>query len=367
MSTMGCGFNAALYFVGMTENQGEAMNGTNYCDAQAVGGTFCSEMDIMEANTVAQQYTTHACVDACASHTTGVSQCKGTGSPSTVCDQSGCGLNPFRYGPGTSYNSETSNPKWHGPSSDYSLDSSKKFTVVTQFNADSAGELLNITRFYVQKGIRTDLPTLYVLPPSDGSHYGAFAQPAITKDYCTDIYDRWDGADSHTADSQKNGAASYAPLGQMGKNMENGMVLAMSAWYAKESYVGGKPTGSQTGMSWLDGVNQWGKYVKAGPCHTTTTDAGGPYHATFSDIRIGDIGSTTNIPPAPSPPAPTPPAPSPPGPTPTPPAPSPPTPSSGCCSWDNVHCGDTTDYCKASQDHCENDCSGKWIHPSVVV
>ena len=64
-------------FVGMTENQGAAENGTNYCDAQAVGGTFCSEMDIMEANIHAQQYTTHACVDECGSFTTGVDKCKG--------------------------------------------------------------------------------------------------------------------------------------------------------------------------------------------------------------------------------------------------------------------------------------------------
>merc|ERR1711865_1133054 len=56
-----------------------------------------------------------------------------------------------------------------------------------------------------------------------------------------------------------------------------------------------------------------------------------------------------------------------PAPAPTPPAPSPPTPSSGCCSWDNAHCGASTDYCKASQDHCEKDCNGKWIHPVVVV
>jgi hypothetical protein len=76
LSTMPCGFNAALYFVGMTENEGDAENGTNYCDAQAVGGTFCSEMDIMEANIHAQQYTTHACVDACSSFTTGVDECK---------------------------------------------------------------------------------------------------------------------------------------------------------------------------------------------------------------------------------------------------------------------------------------------------
>ena len=66
LSSMPCGFNAALYFVGMTANEGGAENGTLYCDAQAVGGTFCSEMDVLEANTVAQQYTTHACTDACA-------------------------------------------------------------------------------------------------------------------------------------------------------------------------------------------------------------------------------------------------------------------------------------------------------------
>merc|ERR1711990_1009319 len=96
LSTMECGFNAALYFIGMTDNEGGAENGTNYCDAQAVGGTFCSEMDVLEANTRAQQYTTHACVDACGSFSTNNPDCKlgKTG----VCDQSGCGLNPFRYG-----------------------------------------------------------------------------------------------------------------------------------------------------------------------------------------------------------------------------------------------------------------------------
>ena len=57
----------------------------------------------------------------------------------------------------------------------------------------------------------------------------------------------------------------------MGKNMANGMVLTMSAWYAQETYTNGKPQGSQTGMSWLDGMNNWGKFIKAGPCHTTTT------------------------------------------------------------------------------------------------
>jgi hypothetical protein len=282
LSTLPCGFNAALYFVGMTENEGGAENGTNYCDAQAVGGTFCSEMDIMEANTVAQQYTTHACIDACGSFTTDVQECQRSNSPSSVCDQSGCGLNPFRYGSGTTYNQEFNNLDWYGPRTDgtsYALDSSQPYTVVTQFNANS--ELLNITRFYLQKGNRVDLPALYVLPPQDGVHYRPFNNPATTKDFCADIYDGW------------NGNRGLAPLAQMGANMDNGMVLAMSAWYAQETYVNGKPQGSQTGMSWLDGVNNWGKYIKAGPCDTSTTDTAGPYHATFSNIRIGAIGTTT--------------------------------------------------------------------------
>merc|ERR1712139_691564 len=104
----------------------------------------------------------------------------------------------------------------------------------------------------------------------------------------------------------------------MGKNMEKGMVLAMSAWYAKETYP---LEGTQTGMSWLDGTNNWSGVKKAGPCSQTTTDTGS-HHATFSDIRIGDIGTTGAYPPAP--PSPTPPAPTPPSPSPGPsPGPSP--------------------------------------------
>jgi hypothetical protein len=309
LSTMPCGFNAALYFVGMNANQGGAENGTKYCDAQAVGGTFCSEMDVMEANTEAQQYTTHACIDTCGSYTDGVTKCEGTGSPSTVCDQSGCGLNPFRYGPGTTYNDETTNAAWYGPGTAYTLNSKKSYTVVTQFHADPV--LSNITRFYLQNGNRIDLPTLFVLPPKDGQHMGGFVKPSISKGFCTEIYDRW------------NGEAAYAPLEQMGKNMENGMVLAMSAWYAEESYVNGKPQGTQTGMSWLDGVNNWGKYIKAGPCDQSTTDSAGPYQAIFSNIRIGDIGTTTG-PVVPTPPTPPMPTPAPATPTPAPgPAPGP--------------------------------------------
>eukprot|EP01084_Bolivina_argentea_P011244 21012_1 len=273
LSSMPCGFNAALYFVGMDKNAGYAVNGTHYCDAQAVAGVFCSEMDIMEANTMAQQYTTHGCIDECASYSTSP-QCKG--GPTNICDQSGCGLNPFRYGPGTTYKQENDNPNWYGPGAGYNLTSTQKYTAVTQFWNNP---LTNITRFYVQNGKRVDLPTLYVEPPTDGQHYGPFRNPSITAKYCTDIYDRW--------------SSGGGPLSQMSSNMDHGMVLTMSAWYAKETYPLSNGE-EQTGMSWLDGENYWGGHItKAGPCDTTTNDAG-VHYAIFSNIRIGDIGTTTN-------------------------------------------------------------------------
>merc|ERR1712048_435300 len=108
-----------------------------------------------------------------------------------------------------------------------------------------------------------------------------------SEEFCVDIYDRWD--------------SEGKPLSQMFKNMENGMVLAMSAWYAQETYVNGVPTDTQTGMSWMDGIDKWSNdhYTKAGPCHETTSDSG-DHHATFSDIRFGTIGSTLPSP-APTP------------------------------------------------------------------
>jgi hypothetical protein len=93
-----------------------------------------------------------------------------------------------------------------------------------------------------------------------------------------------------------------------------------------------------------------GKLVEAGPCHTTTTDTG-VHHATFSNIRIGDIGST--VPPTP----PTPPPPTPP----TPPTPAPP--AAGQCCYDgcttHANCV-ATGFCGQSQTNCEGNCNGHW-------
>ena len=328
LSSLPCGFNASIYFSGMKSNDGGAENGTNYCDAQAVGGTFCSEMDIMEANTEAAQVTTHACIDTCGSFTSDEEQCK-TGH-TNICDQGGCGLNPFRHGPGSTYNTETSNDKFYGKGSEFQLDSTQKFTVVTQFHTEDnteSGALSSIERFYIQNDKVIELPTLYIKSPTDGTHLGGLVNPSLSKEFCTDTYDRW------------NGDKDYEPFAQIGNNMDSGMVLAMSIWYQQETYVDGKPDGgNQTGMSWLDGSNYWGKTTKCGSCSQTTTDTG-EYHVTYSDIRTGDIGTTVSNYPDPNP---------------TPP----PTPTEKCCYNDCTHC--QSGWCGLSQANCEGNCNMKW-------
>ena len=66
LSNVGCGCNAAIYMVLMpgkntngVPNPGEW--GNYYCDANDVGGQWCPEMDMMEANNLAWHTTPHRC------------------------------------------------------------------------------------------------------------------------------------------------------------------------------------------------------------------------------------------------------------------------------------------------------------------
>jgi len=323
LSSMTCGFNAAAYLVGMDANPGGAEWGTKYCDAQAVTdgsevGTYCSEMDLFEGNTAAQQMTTHGCIDKCASFSDDWG-CKSQGK-NDICDHSGCGMNPFRYGPGSGYGGDAGyNEHWYGAGSQYQLDSTKPFTVTTQFHGD------RMERFYTQNGQHIALPTLYVRKPTEGSHFDPFYNPHINEEYCALTFDKWTGD-------------GLGPHDQMMKNSRNGMVLAMSAWYDEE-------VGPDRGMSWMDGSNGWGK---VGPCNTYPTSDQGYHKATFSNIRFGSIGHTV----APAPPAP------------TPPPPPPPPPAPHCCQGG---CGGYCQqgWCGQSASNCAQ-CSGQFC-PGVLV
>ncbi|CAK4624538.1 unnamed protein product [Aphanomyces euteiches] len=254
VSNVPCGGNAALYFVPMLQDGGRSKSpnnkagaayGTGYCDAQCPTGVSfingqanfnnlgqcCAEMDIWEANKYANVVTPHPCT------INGVYTCSNS-QQCNSCDKGGCGVNPF-----------TTNKNFYGPGSSYTVDTSKPFSVVTQFmTGDNTpnGNLVNINRFYVQNGKKISNPV------------------QINEGYCS------------SGSSGSNGG-----LKAMGRALKDGMVLAISVW-----------TGD---MSWLDsGAN--------GPCPASPPTVTSASYS-MTNIRVGDLGTTTSAVTPPSPPS----------------------------------------------------------------
>lgn len=206
-------------------------------------GVCCNEMDIWEANGRATVLTPHTCSG------TGSFLCAGDDcGEAGVCDKPGCGLNPYRAG-ATSF---------YGP--DMDVDTSRPFTVVTQFLSDDGtdeGVLSEIRRVYVQDG--------RVIENAPGEE-GGEEPGAVTGDFC-----------------EENGAENFLRLGglqTMGESLQRGMVLIFSIWNSEEDF-----------MEWLDAG-------EAGPCGETEGDPAvileerPDVSVTFSNVKIGEIGST---------------------------------------------------------------------------
>lgn len=363
VSNLPCGLNGALYFVEMdadgglskySGNKAGAKFGTGYCDAQCPHdikwingeanmldwspsgsdknagfgkyGTCCVEMDIWEANKVSNAYTAHPCS---LDKVKGQTRCDGTDCGDNasgdryngLCDKDGCDLNPYRLG----------SENFFGEGSAFMVDSSKRFTVVTQFITDDGtdtGNLKEIKRFYMQNGERIDTPTFNI----GGSQFDSITQGmcSVTKGYFND-----------TDSFDMNGG-----LKAMGEALARGsMVLVMSMWDDHEDQ-----------MLWLDSCDGDGDPTQPGVCRgSCPTSSGVPDEmekqypdstVVYGNIKFGEIGSTH------------------PGEGPTPgPGPTP-SPSGGCCSWDGKSCPTTSDYCE-QEDHCEQNCGGQWIKPGM--
>nr|CAH0101933.1 unnamed protein product [Daphnia galeata] len=144
LSTVGCGFDASLFFVAMEEDGGMASNGytgpvygTGGCDAQlpVPGKPSCYELDIIESNSLTTMMVTHTC--------------NGTNS----CEPSGCAYLPYALG----------KKKFYGRGPSYCVDTTKPFTIVTRFVSDDGtdtGNLKEIQRFYKQNGRTISNPTV---------------------------------------------------------------------------------------------------------------------------------------------------------------------------------------------------------------
>lgn len=124
-------------------------------------------MDIWEANKMSTAYTAHPCATNSQHSCTG-DACGGTYSSTRYagdCDPDGCDFNSYRQG----------NTTFFGPGSGFTLDTTKKVTVVTQFLTDSSGVLDEIKRFYVQNGV--------VIPNSESTMSGTSGN-SLNPEFC---------------------------------------------------------------------------------------------------------------------------------------------------------------------------------------
>ena len=153
-------------------NKAGAKYGTGYCDAQCPHdqkfiygqanskdwkndqgyyGSCCAEFDVWEANKYANAYTAHPCKQPGYVRCEGNECGDGSQRQNGNCDKDGCDLNPFRNG----------NPNFYGPGSNFAVDTTRPFTVVTQFITNDGtdnGNLSEIRRFYVQGGKKIETP-----------------------------------------------------------------------------------------------------------------------------------------------------------------------------------------------------------------
>ena len=126
LSQVGCNCNAALYLIEMPAKNangsfraGES-DGMYYCDANQIGGAFCPEFDIMEANIFAYRAVNHHCDDPSNGHY-------------SWCDREGsCAVDIITDFPDT-------DP--YGPGSSYTINTLREFHVRVDFVEDSQGLL----------------------------------------------------------------------------------------------------------------------------------------------------------------------------------------------------------------------------------
>jgi cellulose 1,4-beta-cellobiosidase len=223
-------------------------------------------MDVWEANSVSAAYTPHVCTKPGQTMCTGDVQCgAGNDRYKGVCDKDGCDFNSYRMGNHTFYGKGET------------IDTSKKFTVVTKFITDDGtdtGKLSAIERVYVQDG--------KVIQNSKSDIKGVDGNK-ITDGFCKQ---------QKAAFGDKDSFEARGGLSTMGDAFERGMVLVLSTWvdYAAE-------------MRWLDapypaGASKSKPGVVRGTCGAdsgvpATVIADSPSSSvTWSNIKFGALGST---------------------------------------------------------------------------
>uniref|UniRef100_A0A6A7FZ63 cellulose 1,4-beta-cellobiosidase (non-reducing end) n=3 Tax=Hirondellea gigas TaxID=1518452 RepID=A0A6A7FZ63_9CRUS len=275
-------------------NEAGAAYGVGYCDAQCphdmkfIGGMAncddwepsdndpnsgagkmgicCFEMDIWEANSMAQSFTPHDC------SITGYYPCEGIecgDNPddrySGVCDKDGCDWAAYRL----------NQKEFFGPG--LTVDSSQPITLVTQFitsDGTDNGDLVEVRRIYIQNGV--------TIQNTQVDFDGITPYDSVSDDYCSEIKDFFGDVQAF---AEKGGMKA------LGESLDRGHVLVMSLWDDHYSH-----------MLWLD--SNWPldadpatPGIARGPC---PIDSGVPSEVEaeypdatvkFSNIKIGPIQS----------------------------------------------------------------------------
>jgi len=205
-------------------------------------GTCCSEMDLWEANSRASKYVAHVCTKP------GLFPCKGADCDlDGVCAKTGCSFNTYRQGHPTFY-----------ARGGTGVDTTRPFTVTTQFLAGTDGAMTEIRRLWAQGG------RVIANPPAVSGK-----GDSVTESFCE--------ANNFTAYTSRGGMEA------MGRALGRGMVLVAAIWNQPDGF-----------MQSLDGGVH-------GPCNATEGDpkniqATAPdTQVTFSNIRWGEIGSTLGV------------------------------------------------------------------------
>lgn len=195
-------------------------------------------MDIWEANSASAAYTAHPCSVTELKRCESAAECGVTDRYKSMCDRDGCDFNSYRQG----------NTSFYGPGSNYTVDSTKKVTVITQF---IGSPLKEIRRKYIQGGKEIANSASANVPGLTGSG------DSITDDFCKAQKTTFMDPDQFNA---------LGGMAQMGKATSAGMVLTLSIWDDQIS-----------GMYWLDSTwprtkpkDQAG--VARGTCPTDTGD-----------------------------------------------------------------------------------------------
>lgn len=181
----------------------------------------------------------------------------------------GCDYNPYRLG----------QTNFYQPGVNFTIDTTKPFTVVTQFitaSGNGTGDLQEIRRLYVQDG--------KVIENAPVQAQGIDKGNSITEEFC---------AQEKTAFGGPNAFAAQGGLKGIGGAIDRGMVLALSIW-----------DDATSDMLWLDSTYPTDSDPMSdagtgrGPCAATggTPDevmATSPdTQVSFGNIRSGEIGST---------------------------------------------------------------------------